>query len=251
MRLKILIAVGFGVLAAGLAIFVTMPRSANSRRAIREDAAPAPVHASESAGPRETTATKELTPEALNSNAEAYVGRTDAELIHAVRAWADTDAAAAIQWAVGIPDERLKNELINAIGNEIATANPRLALSFAGSFSSRDKMAEYVTQIAQGWASRDPSGAGAWASHIEDRKLRDDVQGAIAIEMAQLEPKAAAEYVASQMTEGEAQNRNAITVALRWAYMDPPAAKAWANDFPSGGLRDAVLKAVNSVADRR
>ncbi len=175
-------------------------------------------------------------------------GLDEAALIKRARELAATDSEVAMDWAQKITDDRMRHQLLTTIGREIASRDAKQAIRLATSFPDGEPRRTYVENITHVWATYAPGDAAEWATGITDPLLQGVVQNVIATEWAQKNPGAAADYVATGMTIGNAQDQAALTVALRWAHLDLPAATAWARSFPAGALKESILRAVASVA---
>ena len=151
---------------------------------------------------------------------------------------------------------------------EWATTNPQAALAFL-----REKDSGNVTQFLREWLRLDPQAAisGLLAG---DEKTRVNLRGVLD-EIAKLAPARLAEVVsalpetnspwettaqdafaifalkdpaaaraAAESVRGPLRGQALAGIAKTWAEKDGPAAFAWAQLLPAGGVRDATLKAL-------
>lgn len=175
----------------------------------------------------------------------------NAEMVMVIEEWARFDVEGAIGWVNRIKEPRMHVDLFGHIGANVAASSPERAVELAHYLADPAQRNDYLKDITHVWANRAPANAAVWADSVADAAVRGEIQKAVAIEWAQSEPAAAADYIATRMAAGDAQDSSAVTVARRWATLDVSSAKAWAEQFPAGDLRDGVLAVVMSVQGER
>lgn len=163
------------------------------------------------------------------------------------QAWARHDFPATREWVLSATTSR--PDLLAALGRGAIASRPHDAMALADELSTGQERVAFYTTLVQEWASSDPAAATAW---VEECTLpeRASIQTALVTQLAQDDPCQAATYVAVTMEPGAAQDQAALTVAARWAALDPQAANAWALALPDSDLQQRVLAAVASLSGR-
>ncbi len=138
----------------------------------------------------------------------------------------------------------LAGPAIVAASLEAAREHPADALTALAELPPSAERDEAIVHATAQWGALDPRAASAWASGLPANELRERACTAAAVAMADRDPHAAADFVATQMTEGLSLRTAAVAVAQRWAQQDAPAARAWAGQFPTGPLREDALREI-------
>lgn len=156
---------------------------------------------------------------------------------------AQSSSAQALRWAANLPAPERAPALI-AAANEMARTNPAEALAVLVELDPSSERDTALAHAAGQWAALDPGGAADWAAEGSPSELREQICSAVAIGMADRDPRGAAEFISAQMSEGVSLRTAAISVVQRWAQIDDLAAKDWAQQFPSGPLRNDALREI-------
>lgn len=160
--------------------------------------------------------------------------------------WGNHDFPAARDWVMAsAPPSR--SDLLTALGRGAVTARPRDVMALADELTTEQERISFFTTMVQAWASSDPAAAAEWVREC-DLMEKPSIQTALVTQLAQEDPRHAATYVAVSMEPGTAQDQAALTVAARWAALDPAAANAWAFSLPESDLQQRVLAAVTSLS---
>ena len=122
--------------------------------------------------------------------------------------WLDDEPAAARKWADTLPAGETREAVQTHLARLLAAGGKPAEAARVLAATGRAADAEALKFIAEGWATRAPQEAAAWA-------------------VAQ-EP-------------GSAQNSAIESVVRTWADDDPPAVEAWINQFPPGETRDRSI----------
>ena len=179
-----------------------------------------------------------------NTLADAH----EALLQQVAKLWAARDAAAALGWAAGLPNEGERERTLTDVCLQVAEANPAQAALMRESYLSASQSFDALEDLAQKWAEKDLAAALAWiAGHPQDAR-RDQLIGRVAFVQAQTAPREAAQWVVEDMTPGDPQIEAAVSVLYQWARQDAAAALAWAESFPPGDLRDRAINEVKNVS---
>lgn len=149
----------------------------------------------------------------------------------------------ALRWAKSLPESERAPAVV-AAANETARTKPSEALAALVELEPSFERDAALAHAASQWATIDAKGASAWAAEGAPGELREEICSAVAIAMAEGDPKAAAEFLATQMADGLSVKTAAVAVVQRWAQKDAKAAKAWAEQFPPGPIREDALREI-------
>jgi|GEM_PF-6085698 len=149
----------------------------------------------------------------------------------------------ALRWATAQPPE-FAGPAILAAASEAAREHPAEALNALVSLPSSPERTDGLVRAAAQWAALDAARATGWAAGLPAGDLRERACTAIAIAMADHDPRAAADFVATQIADGLSLRTAAVSVAQRWAQQDPAAAREWADQFPAGPTREDALREI-------
>ncbi|RYD29407.1 MAG: hypothetical protein EOP87_18420 [Verrucomicrobiaceae bacterium] len=163
------------------------------------------------------------------------------------QAWGRHDFAAARDWVMLSTSPRA--DLLTALGRGAIASRPHDVMALAGELEPGQERVSFLTTMVQAWAFSDPAEAVGWVEEC-DLAEKPAIQNALVTQLAQDDPRQAATYVAVTMEPGDAQDQAALTVATRWAALDPAAAGAWALSLPESDLQQRVLAAVTSLSAR-
>lgn len=186
--------------------------------------------------------------EALQSISRLPEGERLPSEMRLAREWGRRDFAAAREWAV-TSDPASRRDLLESLGRAGIASHPHQAIALAGELSHSQERVSFLSTMVQAWASADPDAATEWVGQCQPAE-KGTIQTALATELAQENPRRAADYIAVSMEPGSAQDQAALTVAARWATLDPQAANAWALSLPESDLQQRVLAAVASLSPR-
>ena len=125
---------------------------------------------------------------------EQWGGTPRTAPMEVARELAKSDPAAALAMAEKItPYEPLRVDALRGILREWARQDPVAARAVLGSRKEVDFQKAFPRDLAEGWASRDPHAAAAYAKTIEDRYTKVMALALVAREMARTDPQGAAE----------------------------------------------------------
>lgn len=164
-------------------------------------------------------------------------------------AWAEKDAASALDWSDRIEDGAERRNARSTLCSAIAQTNPRLALELAVQHGAgEDANDGLLENLAMQWAERDPEAVMAWVRSQPIGELHDQLIARAAFILAKSDPHRAARQVAKEIPPGPMQDEAVISVLHQWMMKDPQAAASWAADFPEGDLRS---RALNEIVSQR
>lgn len=108
---------------------------------------------------------------------------------------------------------------------------------------SPERDAGLVHAVCQ-WADIEPAEALNWVRENPPGELREKLAAAATTAIAEHDPIAAADFVATEMNDGVARNHAAVAVIQRWAQTDPTGARQWVEQFPPSFTRDDALREI-------
>jgi hypothetical protein len=204
-------------------------------------AAPArPVVTKSAAEPPATTRMEP--PAALPDQPARHSAESEAQ-VRTVLALAERSPQQALRWALAQPRRHSEAAIITA-AYEAAREHPANALGALAQLPSSAERNAAIAHAAGQWGARDGVAASAWAGQLAPGDLREHACSALAVAMAERDPRAAADFVATQISDGVLLKTAAVAVAQRWAQQQPAAAKAWAEQFAPGPIRDDALREI-------
>lgn len=146
----------------------------------------------------------------------------------------------ALDLAQRLPEGPEKERALVHLSYQWEQRDFQAALAYARS-RPRSSDAFAVTLVNQ-WAIREPRAAADWAVMLPEGELRQKVLSSLTATWAQLDARAAAEYVLFRLPPGATQEQAAISVVSAWAAQDPRAAAQWLEHFPTGPLRSYAME---------
>jgi hypothetical protein len=186
---------------------------------------------------------------------EQWGGTPRTAPMEAARELAKSDPAAALAMAEKIINyEPFRVDALRGVLREWARKDPAAARAALGARKEADFQKAFPRDLAEGWASRDPHAAAAYAKTIEDRYTKIMALALVAREMARTDPKGAAELstIFAQLNVGKWHEQFprlgliVAEVAQAYAVKDLRAAAAWADALPGqpGGCRRNAIDGV-------
>lgn len=152
-----------------------------------------------------------------------------------VNQWAQQDSQAALRWAEGLEDANARRIALGAILEWASNEDPKAALDL---FQRHKDEPSLVHAAARSFAS-DPQAGLRWIETLTSRRDRDTAFQGLLQAWSQLNPKGAAEHVAT-LPPGELRNNALNTVALQFAQARPEDAVDWVKSLASAQERLAV-----------
>ena len=192
--------------------------------------------------------------------------------------WGTQNPKAATEWLL-THGEQVGADAFRSIASRFGQQDPAGAAAYLDRVPAEAR-ADWMTMVAIGYSQTDPEGGLNWIRQFRGQDVYDPAAAAIASNVVQYNPRAAAELlatvdpsradvtsamvnVANQWAttdpyaaadwalefDDAASRANALTgIAQAWGSYDPRAARSWALSLPSGANRDsALLGAVSSI----
>ena len=138
--------------------------------------------------------------------------------------------------------------LLNGIFSEVSQSDPAKSIQMAETYDLLSFAPGMTANLVGQWAARDYDSALYWAEAQAPGTAREEIFARLAVIRCATSPEDAASLISDLVSTGGAQEEAAITIVSRWATTDPEAAKAWANSFEAGALRDRALNEVILVS---
>lgn len=148
-------------------------------------------------------------------------------------------------------DPAKRHERLVAVCLHWAGFDPPAAIALASELGLDPLDGQLVPNLAQQWAGRDFPAALAWAGRLPAGELRDQVYSRFAYERARAAPAAAVRLLAGMRPATPARDEAVITIIHAWALRDIDAARAWADGFPAGPLRERAGAELATITRQR
>lgn len=181
--------------------------------------------------------------------AEARGGNRGELLAVVGTSWAREKFADAAAWARGLEDGEDRQRAVASVAYEAIHSDPKGALKLLGDLPAEGERNNTMVIAVAAWAGASPGEAAAWAKQLPEDGLRQQSVSAVALTWAASDPQAAAGLALECMPAGELQDRTVLSIARRWAMMQPGEATAWVKRFPEGTLRETALESI--AADQK
>jgi hypothetical protein len=150
-----------------------------------------------------------------------------------VQTWASLDLGDAERWAAQLqnPDERANT--LSYLCYQVSQSDPAQAVEIAARHGIGGQRG-LIQNLAEHWAAKNFSSAGAWASALSTGEERDQIYMRLAFVLSKAAPREAAQLVLDEITPGVTQAEAAISVLHQRTLRDYEGAAAWVAQFPDG-----------------
>jgi|GEM_PF-729576 len=162
------------------------------------------------------------------------------------------DPKRAMELAASIDDPQVRNQIRMMAISQLATKDPRAALTLYQSDKAQSSDSRHdgtISMIFHQWAQRDPEAARAAALELTGGQ-QEQALVTILSSFTQKDPKAAWEYAKSLPETGESYNDPRVRVIQMWANADPASALEAASSIKKSTTRDAAVSSVVSAWSR-
>ena len=172
----------------------------------------------------------------LTRSLEPWAQRQQA-LLFVAGAWAESDPEAGARWCRTLADAEEQLHCLRALCNRLATTDPARAMTLVEEHGAMDTKA-LAQDIMQHWPRKDLKAAMAWVENRRDPEMRDSLWNHLALSLAEIDPRQAANLAAERIASEQIQNEAVISVVHQWMQKDREAAAEWVELFPEGPLRE-------------
>lgn len=152
-------------------------------------------------------------------------------------AWADSDPDAGARWCRSLADAEEQLHCLRALCNRLATIDPARAMALVEERGGTDS-GVLAQDIMQQWPRKDLKAAMAWVENQRDPELKDSLWNHLALSLAEIDPRQAANLAAERISSEKIQDEAVISVLHQWSLKDRKAAAEWVELFPEGPLRE-------------
>jgi len=124
---------------------------------------------------------------------------------------------------------------------QLIEIDPWAAAQFAESPQAAESRTDLMRVLARNWAQADIAGATNWIAQLADPNERDTMLSCVCFGIAEGDPQLAVQTLEQQ---GLNERRNVMlgNLAQQWASQDMQAAIAWADNCPTGEIRDNLFR---------
>jgi hypothetical protein len=158
-------------------------------------------------------------------------------LLFVAGAWADSDPEVGAQWCRSLADPEEQLHCLRALCNRLAATDPARAMTLVEEHGSTESNA-LAQDIMHHWPRKDLKAAMAWVENRRDPEMRDSLWNHLALSLAEIDPKQAANLAAECIASEKIQDEAVISVVHQWMRKDREAATEWVELFPEGPLRE-------------
>jgi hypothetical protein len=153
--------------------------------------------------------------------------------------------AARIEQAAAGDDEAEQQRALGEFLRELAAHDPNVAAGILARLGSGPFREDYLARLGQLWGAKSSAEALAWAATLANPNERGMAMKAIALEMAQTDPRAGAAVLDEANAPYDEEAR--ANLAQVWAGSDITGATEWALRNPEGAARDGAVARVAFV----
>ena len=147
---------------------------------------------------------KALTEERFQNNREEAIAWADAlpreaqtiAYLSMAKQWGASDAIAATEWALGIPNPALKNHMVYTIGSGLQESQDiRAGVEWAANLAEFEDAPNHAGLIGNLWGRGDIQATYDWALSLPDSPPKKDAFVGLANALADLSPEVAREWI--------------------------------------------------------
>lgn len=154
--------------------------------------------------------------------------------------------AAAVLLAAMSPDE-LSGNASQRLFDLWATADPKIALTWAESMTDSATRQSFMNVAAIRWATKNFTEAVEWARSLSQGYTRSEILASIAQEALGTHPNEVLRF-ARELPEGPASTELIARASGAWANQDRDGAVKWARDIQDANLRQQVFEQIAIAA---
>jgi hypothetical protein len=157
-------------------------------------------------------------------------------------AWAERDLNGAVRWMTQLTSSGDKEGVMSQVLYEAARTAPLEAMKLAVAMPHGASRDELLTHLAVQWADKEPKAAAEWASQIQDPETRTKLLGSALVAWSEQDPSGAAHFAFESFPADDPKDETIVGMVQRWTQKDPETAARWVQEFPQGPVRDAALE---------
>jgi hypothetical protein len=150
------------------------------------------------------------------------------------------DPEKALSWLETLnPDDRqaAAERMVGSFG----WSDPEKAASLAANLMPTKNAIEGISDLARGWATRDPAAALKWAAGLETEVMRKDASARVLQTWADSAPDKAA-AASGEIADADTRRQSRSAIAEAWARKSPQEALEWAATLPAEDRYGALSK---------
>lgn len=161
--------------------------------------------------------------------------------------WTALDRVGAERWAAQLQNPEERDAALNYVCYQVSQSDPEQAIEVATHHGIGGQKG-LIQNLAEQWATKDFSSAGAWASTLSTGEERNQIYMRLALVLSKTAPREAAQLLLDQIAPGAMQAEAAISVLHQWAICDYDGAAAWVARFPAGEIRERAVQELAGFA---
>jgi len=158
--------------------------------------------------------------------------------------WAETDPAAAIQWAKNLGEQEswIASVVISTWGRK----DPAAASKWVMEMTDGPGRVQFLENLGAAWGAKNRTEALGWAEKIESGTDRQAAIAGVVQSWAIQDSQAALNYAEAQ---GDVKLKEKFLgkAVYGWCFKDRPAAEKWVKNLPDGELKKAMEQVIGSA----
>ena len=157
--------------------------------------------------------------------------------------WSSFNREAALSWAVGLVDDRARNDATQAVIKNWMQSDPAAAFDYIENSMDEGKQGSAFSAAFSDWARQDPEAAVAGLDQLpeSDQVKQADIYNRVAQAYVQHDPMAASEWI-STLDDGPERDATVKTLVSNISKTDPEAGFIWSATITDENARKNSLK---------
>lgn len=159
-----------------------------------------------------------------------------------LRSEAMRDPEGAVKTLGMIPPDQLDARMARTVAERYAESNPQAALNWAEGLQDAELRNQIMDDVVEGWAKNDAKAAASWLESKINEPYAPEAVREVVDAIVRTNPLEAAHWL-SGLPEGPARQRGMIELIQEWSESDPIAAGQYLNQLPEGEVSDPAVNA--------
>lgn len=162
-------------------------------------------------------------------------------LVSVAGQWGGSNPRAAADWGASLPNERLRQGILDEVTQTWALTDPEAAAVWAEGLTDPGTQRFAREGIAAGWSDHDPAGAVDWALGLTgDDGQRDEIVSDMVDSWAEVDPRGTVRWIEGRAPGPE---RDAVLRAFSGSIFsgNPEMSIRWANQIGDPAIRKAQV----------
>ncbi len=166
------------------------------------------------------------------------------------QAWARLDSAEALEWALKLPEGKVRGEALLGVNRMLVESDPKMAAAQVEAMPTGEWRERMMGATVRGYGRKNLSEAVAWVGGLPDGAEQQGALKQLAMLGTDYDPQAMAK-AAAELPDGKTKLFLCEQFAGEWLTRDVPAAADWFFSLPDGPERNRLRDGVFSVMVER